>query len=103
MKTEDILKLKDAGFSNDDIIRFASAYDETLPEAPQETPVIPETQTATETIPAWADAFAKQIGALTKTIQAMNTRSVNIPATTQKDPADILGEVIAPPQLKKGQ
>ena len=100
MKTEEILKLKDAGFSNDDIIRFASAVDQ-LPEAPQEITAevseaaAPSTVTPKpETTPAWAESLTAQISALTRTIQATNARSVSMPTPEKKDASQILGEVL---------
>lgn len=110
MKTEDILKLKDAGFSNDDIIKFATAYDATMiPEAPQDTPANPEpapkpeTTSNAEKVPAWAEQFSQEIKNLTRTIQASNIRNVSMPETKTKDPVDILGELIAPPLNKEGK
>lgn len=95
MKTEDILKLKDAGFTNEDIIKFASAYDATMvPEAPQDPPVSLETEKTPESSPAWVNSLSSQIEALTRTIQATNARSVNIPKPEIKDPAQILGDVL---------
>lgn len=100
MKTEDILKLKDAGFSDDVIIKFASAVDE-LPEAPQEpTAEVSEAAAPSavtskpETVPAWAENLTAQISALTRTIQATNARSVSMPTPEQKDASQILGEVL---------
>ena len=100
MKTEEILKLKDAGFSNDDIIKFASAVDQ-LPEAPQEMnaedseAAAPSAVTSKpETAPAWAESLTAQISALTRTIQATNARNVSMPTPEQKDASQILGEVL---------
>ena len=100
MKTEEILKLKDAGFSNDDIIKFASAVDQ-LPEAPQElTAEVSEAAAPSavtskpETVPAWAESLTAQISALTRTIQATNARNVSMPTPEKKDASQILGEVL---------
>ena len=100
MRTEEILKLKDAGFANDDIIKFAAAVDQ-LPEAPQEITAevseaaAPSTVTPKpETVPAWAENLTAQISALTRTIQATNARSVNMPTPEKKDASQILGEVL---------
>lgn len=100
MKTEEILKLKDAGFDNDMIIKFASAVDK-LPEAPQEiTAEVSEAAAPSavtpkpESAPAWAENLAAQINALTRTIQATNARSVDMPTPEKKDASQILGEVL---------
>ena len=100
MKTEEILKLKDAGFSNDDIIKFASAVDQ-LPEEPQEInaeaseAAAPSAVTSKpETVPAWAESLTAQISALTRTIQATNARNVSMPTLEKKDAFQILGDVL---------
>lgn len=100
MKTEEILKLKDAGFSNEDIIKFASAVDQ-LPEAPQEInaeaseAAAPSAVTSKpETTPAWAESLTAQISALTRTIQATNARNVSMPTPEKKDASQILGDVL---------
>ena len=100
MKTEEILKLKDAGFANDDIIKFAAAVYQ-LPEAPQEiTAEVSEADAPSavtskpETVPAWAESLTAQISALTRTIQATNARNVSMPTPEQKDASQILGEVL---------
>ena len=100
MTTEEILKLKDAGFANDDIIKFAAAVDQ-LPEAPQEpTAEVSEAAAPSavtskpETVPAWAESLTAQISALTRTIQATNARNVSMPTPEQKDASQILGEVL---------
>ena len=100
MKTEEILKLKDAGFANDDIIKFAAAVDQ-LPEEPQEInaeaseAAAPSAVTSKpETVPAWAESLTAQISALTRTIQATNARNVSMPTPEQKDASQILGEVL---------
>ena len=100
MKVEEILKLKDAGFDNDTIIRFAGAVQvldaeesaENAPEKPQEEakPIKP-----VQEIPEWVSGLSAQINALTKTIQASNVRSVQDNSiTTTKSAVDVMAEVL---------
>lgn len=108
MKIEDVLKLKDAGFTNDDIIRFSGAYDEISEQPPaieQDPAEVPTISTTNTTPPEWSakiDALTARINELQKTIQASNMRTAQMPETITKSPAEILGDVIAPPVNKKG-
>ena len=100
MKVEEILKLKDAGFDNESIIKFAGAVQamddeekaENAPEKPQEAP---KPIKSVQEIPEWATLLKDEIQGLKKTIQASNIRAVqNNEIQAPKSAVDVLSEVL---------
>ena len=100
MKIEEILKLKDAGFDNESIIKFASAVErldaeeqpEKAPEKAQEAPKEPEKPV---TPPEWTTTLIDEIKGLKATIQASNIRAVQDNSlTTTKSAVDVMTEVL---------
>lgn len=100
MKIEEILKLKDAGFDNESIIKFASAVErldaeeqpEKTPEKAVEAPKEPEKPV---TPPEWTTTLINEIKGLKATIQASNVRNVQDNSiTTTKSAVDVMTEVL---------
>lgn len=102
MKVEEILKLKEAGFDNDSIIKFANAVEkldaeEQKPEIPAEKPAEDDAKSIkpVQEIPEWVSALTSELQGLRKTIQASNIRSVQEndiikPKTASEILADVL-------------
>ena len=101
MKVEEILKLKEAGFDNDSIIKFANAVEkldaeEQKTENPAEKPTESEKPIKpVQEIPEWVSALTSELQGLRKTIQASNIRSVQEndiikPKTASEILADVL-------------
>ena len=100
MKIEEILKLKDAGFDNESIIKFASAVErldaEEQPEkAPEKAAEAPKEPEKTVTPPEWTTTLINEIKGLKATIQASNVRNVQDNSiTTTKSAVDVMTEVL---------
>lgn len=104
MKIEEILKLKDAGFDNDSIIKFASAVqrldEEEKPadKAPEKPSEAPEAIKPVQEIPEWSTTLINEIKGLKQTIQASNIRSIQqneLPK--QKTAVEVMAEVLNAP------
>lgn len=107
MKVEEILKLKEAGFDNDSIIKFANAVErldaeEQKPEIPAEKPAedakpIKPIKPVQE-IPEWVSALTSELQGLRKTIQASNVRSVQENDIIKpKTAVEVMAEVLNAP------
>ena len=104
MKVEEILKLKEAGFDNESIIKFANAVEkldaeEQKPEIPAEKPAEePKTIKPVQEIPEWVSALTSELQGLRKTIQASNIRSVqDNDISKPKTASEILADVLNAP------
>lgn len=105
MKVEEILKLKEAGFDNDSIIRFANAVEkldaeEQKPEIPAEKPAedAKPIKPVQQEIPEWVSALTSELQGLRKTIQASNIRSVQDNDINQpKTAVEVMAEVLNAP------
>ena len=104
MKVEEILKLKEAGFDNESIIKFANAVEkldaeEQKPEIPAEKPAEEaKTIKPVQEIPEWVSALTSELQGLRKTIQASNIRSVqDNDITKPKTASEILADVLNAP------
>lgn len=103
MKIEEILKLKDAGFDNESIIKFASAVEKLDAEeqpkiAPEKAAEAPKEPEKPVTPPEWTTTLIDEIKGLKATIQASNIRSVqdnDIPK--QKTAVEVMAEVLNAP------
>lgn len=104
MKVEEILKLKEAGFDNDSIIKFANAVEkldaeEQKPEIPAEKPAEDaKSIKPVQEIPEWVSALTSELQGLRKTIQASNIRSVqDNDISKPKTASEILADVLNAP------
>ena len=104
MKVEEILKLKEAGFDNESIIKFANAVEkldaeDQKPEIPAEKPAEePKIIKPVQEIPEWVSALTSELQGLRKTIQASNIRSVQENDIIKpKTAVEVMAEVLNAP------
>ena len=102
MKTEDILKLIDAGFTKDDILKLDTKPEPQKAE-PEPQKADPEPQKAdpqTDTLKFIAEQFEK----MTKAIQESNIINSDTKLKNDNKSAEqTLADIIAPPERKRGK
>ena len=108
MELDKVFKLIDAGYTKEEI----QAFEAQPAEDPEETKTDPEAKEAKEApqkeedvkpAPAPASSNDQILQALNRLTDAIMKKNLNVTTTetTQKDPADILAKVIAPPKKEK--
>lgn len=107
MELEKVFKLIDAGYTKEEIQAFeAQPASDPEPEKESEAPEAKEAPAAKEEpapAPAAASGNDQVLQALNRLTDAIMKKNLNVTTaeTTQKDPADILAKVIAPPKKEK--
>ena len=107
MELEKVFKLIDAGYTKEEIQEFeAQPASDPEPEKESEAPEAKEAPAAKEEpapAPAAASGNDQVLQALNRLTDAIMKKNLNVTTaeTTQKDPADILAKVIAPPKKEK--
>ena len=103
MTREEVLKLVNAGFSKEEIVAFQSAEEFTETPA-QEEPTTEEVivEPTEPTINSELKGTLEEIGRTLKDIQKLNLRFTSYPEESGRTPEDIIGEIIAPQNFKKG-
>ena len=118
MKTDDILKLIDAGFTKEEILKLDTGKDpepeptkdpepEPTKDPEPEPTKDPEPEPAKEKIPDQTDMLkfiADQFEKMTKSIQESNIINSDTKLKNDnKTGPEVLAEVIAPPERKRGK
>lgn len=101
MKLEQIIKLKELGFSTDDIVRLAPMMEQDLKEEPVKVEPQPEPIPEVKEEPKSVDvsAIMEKLNDLTTLIHASNISSSS--ADTPKTAEDVIAEIINPSYRKK--
>ena len=101
MKIDDVMKLIEAGFTKDEIIKMTGET-EVVPETAAEDPepVKPQEPAAPE-FKSVLDDFLKGFKSIAEDIKQSNIANSNMPAQEKTSAEQILASIIAPP--KKGE
>ena len=104
MKIDDVMKLVNAGFSKDEIIKYFG-NDDPAPEAPQEpTPApeaSPEPTPAPDAMKEVLDGFLDSFKTVVNDIKAANIGKSFMPEQHHESAEEVLASIIAPPAKKK--
>lgn len=98
MTVEQMAALAAAGFTKDDILKFAGAEQPQIQSSPATSPVQPAQVLPSNGVEAssW-DELKQAIVDLKQTVQASNLRNAGFDAPQVQSVEDILAEMIAPP------
>lgn len=110
MKIDDVMKLVNAGFSKDEIVKYFGD-DEPAPEATPEPAPAPELAPAPEATPEPApapdamkevlDSFLDSFKTVIKDINAANIAGSSMPDHHHESAEEVLASIIAPPAKMK--
>ena len=114
MKTEDILKLIDAGFTKEEILRIDGVITDekkTDPEPEEKADPEPEPEKKADPEPEQQDTkhqdmlqfIAEQFEKMTKSIQESNILISDNKKIDNKSAEQTLADIIAPPERKRGK
>ena len=105
MKIDDVMKLVNAGFSKDEIVKYFG--DDSAPEAIPEPEPAPEPEATPEPAPApdamkeVLDSFLDSFKTVIKDINAANIAGSSMPDQHHESAEEVLASIIAPPAKKK--
>lgn len=104
MKIDDVMKLVNAGFSKDEIVKYFGD-DEPAPEAtPEPAPApkaTPEPAPAPDAMKEVLDSFLDSFKTVIKDINAANIAGSSMPDHHHESAEEVLASIIAPPAKMK--
>lgn len=108
MKIDDVMKLVNAGFSKDEIVKYFGEDEHTPEAAPEETPepapapeATPEPVPAPDAMKEVLDSFLDSFKTVVDDIKAANISKSSMPEQHYESAEEVLASIIAPPAKMK--